>query len=158
MDVDHLSPNLHSSNSNPDTPAFAYPHFGDDPDIYSTQEISLWRKQLRLLSFLADNYEGRFSPPPAAGGSGFLNYPFPETWWWKNMFDVGVAMTIETVYGKAGFDHWITPDDIRDLGAALTRSIYDYYRDDTTGSRDDQRLRTPIDKGTVLPDEVENKL
>jgi len=62
----------------------------------------LWRKQLRLLSFLTVNYDGRFSPPPAAGGSGFLNYAFSEAWWWKNMFDDGVALTIETVYGKGG--------------------------------------------------------
>jgi len=154
---DLVALNLHSSNSNSDTPAFAYPHFGDDPDTYSAPEISLWRKQLRLLAFLTDHYQGRFSPPPAAGGSGFLNYPFPETWWWNNLFDDGVAMTIETVYGRGGFDHWITPDDIRDLGASLTKSFYDYYFDDTMRIRDNQSLKTPADRA-VLPDEIENKL
>jgi len=155
---DLIALNLHSSNSSPNTPAFAYPHFGDDPDVYSPQEISLWRKQLRLIALLSGHYGGRFSPPPEEGGSGFFNYPLPETWWWENMSDGGVAMTIETVYSKAGFNHWVTPDDIRDLGAGLTRAIYDYYADDTIRSRDDRRLKVRPDERVVLPDEIDNKL
>jgi len=49
-------------------------------------------------------------------------------------------------------------DDIRDLGASLTQSIYDYYLDDKTRSRDSLILKTPVGEGTVLPDEIENKL
>lgn len=155
---DLIALNLHSSNSDPDTPAFAYPHFGDDPTVYLPEEISLWRKHLRLLSLLTDEYDGRFSPPPAAGGRGFLNYPFPETWWWRNMQDDGVAITIETVYGKAGFDHWVTPDDIRDLGASLTSAIYDYYLTDLARQRDRRLREAQVGERVEPPDEIGNKL
>lgn len=154
---DLLALNLHSSNSPVDTPAFAFPHFGDDPRSYNEQERSLWNKQLRLLAFLSFQYDGRFSPPPVEGGREFLNYHYPETWWWRNMGDRCMAITIETVYSKGGFDHYVTETDIRDLGAAMTRSIYDYYsltptlRDTLSSSIGSRPIRSD------LPDEIESK-
>ena len=156
-DGDLLALNLHSSNSPVDTPAFAFPHFGDDPGTYNEQERSLWNKQLRLLAFLSNQYDGRFSPPPIEGGREFLNFPFPETWWWRNMADRCVAMTIEAVYSKGGFDHYVTEDDIRDLGAAMTRSIYDYYS--LTPTHSDSLLRSIGSRQmrSDIPDEIESK-
>ena len=154
---DLLALNFHSSNSPVDTPAFAFPHFGDDPGTYNEQERALWSKQLRLLAFLSNQYGGRFSPPPVEGGREFLDFPFPETWWWRNMADRSVAMTIETVYSKGGFDRYITEDDIRDLGAAMTRSIYDYYSLTPTPGYVPQRYTGSKRTRSELPDEIESK-
>ena len=117
--------NLHSSNSPVDTPAFAYPHFGEDPAAYSPEEISLWQKSLYLIHLITQEY-GFFSAPPAEGGSSFVTKYYPESWWWANMGDDCLGMTIETVYSKAGLDHWVTQNDIRDLGKATTLALYDY--------------------------------
>ncbi|WP_028315596.1 M14-type cytosolic carboxypeptidase [Desulfatibacillum aliphaticivorans] len=120
--------NLHSSNSPVDTPAFAYPHFGDDPATYTAKEISLWKKSLYLIHLITQEY-GFFSAPPAEGGSSFVTKYYPESWWWANMGDDCLAITIETVYSKGGMDHWLTQDDIRDLGVATTLALYDYAAD-----------------------------
>ncbi len=148
--------NLHSSNSPPDTMAFSYPHFGDDPATYNAQEISLWKKSTYLVDLIDQYYGGYFSPPPAEGGSGFLNYPFPEAWWWNNMADDCLAMTIETVYSKAGFNHWISQDDIRRLGASVTLALYDYAADPNANGR--RSLIIEDEEQTNIPDEIENKL
>ncbi len=155
---DLIALNLHSSNSPPDTPAFSYPHFGDYPEAYSAEEISLWQKSLRLIGLITDYYGGRFSPPPEEGGREFLNYPFPEAWWWWNMTDDCLAMTIETVYSKAGFDHWITPDDIRELGKSVTLAIYDYYESDAVMTEEKQFQKMPLKRRIQLPDEIDSKL
>ena len=119
-----LALNLHSSNSDPDTGAFFFPHFGSGPN-YSALEQSLWKKQLAFIKMMAKNFDGRIEQPPLDGESGFLNSNFPETWWWMNKADVVNAMTIETTYGRAGFDHWVTEDDLRSLGVALAKTIND---------------------------------
>ncbi len=155
---DLIALNLHSSNSPPDTPAFSYPHFGDDPEVYSIVEISLWEKSLSFIGLINDYYDGRFSPPPEEGGGGFLNYSFPEAWWWRNMADDSLAITIETVYSKAGFDHWITPDDIRELGESITLAIYDYYETDVVLTKKKRFLKMPVEGRIKLPDEIDNKL
>ena len=73
------------------------------------------------------------------------------------MGDRCVAITIETVYSKAGFDRYVTENDVRDLGAAMTRSIYDYYslspapKDTLPSSIKSRRFRSD------LPGEIESK-
>ena len=120
-----LALNLHSSNSEPDTAAFLFPHFGSDPKQYTEAERNLWAKQINLIKLLALRYGGRIEMPPPDAGRGFLKSYFPETWWWKNQRDAVNAITLETTYGRAGFNHWITQDDLRDLGRALAEAIYD---------------------------------
>jgi len=119
-----LALNLHSSNSDPDTAAFFFPHFGSGSK-YSASEQHLWQKQLAFIKTMAKNFDGKIEQPPLDGGSGFLNSYFPETWWWTNKADAVNAMTLETTYGRAGFDHWVTQDDLRSLGVALAKSIND---------------------------------
>ena len=118
-----LALNLHSSNSNPDTAAFFFPHFGDDPGRYSPAQRNLWRRQIDFIERVAVEYDGRIERPPSEGGAGFLDSAFPETWWWSHKQDAVNAITLETTYGRAGFDHWITQDDLRRLGAAVARAI-----------------------------------
>jgi hypothetical protein len=120
-----LALNLHSSNSEPDTAAFFFPHFGSDPAIYTAAQRNLWQKQIAFIKSLAGHYGGLIEQPPADGGAGFLGSPFSETWWWANKQDAVNAITLETTYGRAGFDHWISRDDLRHLGSALARAIGD---------------------------------
>jgi hypothetical protein len=68
-----------------------------------------------------------------------------------------VAMTIETVYSKGGFDHYVTENDVRDLGAAVTRSIYDYFSVIPTARNALLRPTGSGDPGYDIPDEIENK-
>lgn len=120
--------NLHASNSEPDIRTFFFPHFGANELGYSPTQAALWGNQLRFIDLLATRYGvGLLEPPPADGGAGFANNPFPETWWWKNFQERVMAMTIEMTYGRAGFmPGWVTPDDTRQLGAALLLTIGDY--------------------------------
>jgi hypothetical protein len=119
-----LALNLHSSNSDPDTAAFFFPHFGSDAK-YSASEQNLWRQQLAFIKSVASHFDGRVEQPPLEGGSLFLTSYYPESWWWANKEDAVNAITLETTYGRAGFDHWITQDDLRSLGVALAKSIND---------------------------------
>jgi hypothetical protein len=126
---DALSPvvlalNLHSSNSTPDTAAFLFPHFGSDATRYSAAQRNLWSKQIAFINALAGHYDGRIEMPPPEGGAGFLATPYPETWWWTQAQDGVNAITLETTYGRAGFDHWVTQADLRALGSALARTIH----------------------------------
>lgn len=118
-----LALNLHSSNSSPDTAAFLFPHFGSDPLKYSVAERHLWVKQIGFIATLAGEYGGRIEQPPAEGGRNFLNSAFPEAWWWQHKQDGVNAITLETTFGRAGFDHWISQTDLRELGAAVARTI-----------------------------------
>lgn len=74
---------------------------------------------------MARHYDGRIEQPPAEGGAGFLNSWFPETWWWTHRQESVNAITLETTYGRAGFDHWVCQDDLRELGVAVARAIND---------------------------------
>ncbi len=120
--------NLHASNSEPDIRTFFYPHFGTIQQGYTTGQAALWNNQISFIELLSARYGSNLlEPPPENGGSGFLNNPFPETWWWVNFQEQVMAMTIEMTYGKAGFAHkWVTPDDIRQLGTAVAWTIGDY--------------------------------
>lgn len=118
-----LALNLHSSNSAPDTAAFFFPHFGSDPALYSPAQRALWSTQLAFIREVAFHYDGRIEQPPEDGGAGFLNSWFPETWWWTHRQEAVNAITLETTYGRAGFDHWVTQDDLRALGVAVARAI-----------------------------------
>ncbi len=130
---DIIALNLHSANvsGNLDNqiniPAFAYPHFGSSLSQYpGPGEVELWNKQIRFLTALKYYYNNRFYIPDN-GGSSFVSKDYPESWWWAVDNDRAVALTIETVYSKAGFNHWVTPKDIRKLGSAAVAAIYDYY-------------------------------
>ncbi|WP_153076116.1 M14-type cytosolic carboxypeptidase [Paraburkholderia bonniea] len=118
-----LALNLHSSNSDPDTGAFFFPHFGSDPARYSAQQINLWNKQISFIKALAVSYGGKIERPPVDGGAGFLQSAFPETWWWAQRADAVTAITLETTYGRAGFNHWVTQSDLRELGTAVANAI-----------------------------------
>ena len=118
-----LALNLHASNSSPDAAAFFFPHFGPDPAKYTSAQRALWGKQLDFIRRVAVAYDGRIEQPPADGGAGFLDSAFPETWWWSHRQDAVNAITLETTYGRAGFDHWVTPSDLRALGVAVAEAI-----------------------------------
>lgn len=120
-----LALNLHSSNEPPNSAAFFFPHFGVDPAKYTLQQISLWQQQIAFIDLVTLHYGGRISRPPQEGGAGFLQADYPETWWWRNRQDEVNAISLETVYGRAGFDHWVTRNDWRNLGIALARAIAD---------------------------------
>lgn len=126
-----LALNLHSSNSAPQKAAFFYPHFGNDTQKYSAPERALWNKQLQFIASVSRHYDGRITPPPAEGGNSFLKTAFPETWWWKNKKDAVNAITLETTYGTAGFDHWVAQNDLRNLGVALLKAITEIKKEKT---------------------------
>lgn len=117
-----LALNLHSSNSDINTPAFFFPHFGSGNNYDSNQQ-NLWNKQISFIQSVAYYYEGRIEAPPADGGGKFLNSYFPETWFWYNKKDLVNAITLETTYSKAGYDYWITPKEWKKLGIALANAI-----------------------------------
>lgn len=121
--------NLHASNSEEDIRTFFYPHFGTTTLGYSPLEASLWEKQILLINTLASRCGADLlESPPADGGSGFTNSPFPESWWWTNFHEQVMAMTIEVTYGRAGFaPRWVELADVRNLGASLAVSIHDYF-------------------------------
>lgn len=118
-----LALNLHASNSSPDAAAFFFPHFGSDPARYSAAQRALWASQLEFIQRVALAYDGRIEQPPVEGGSGFLDTAFPETWWWSHRQAAVNALTLETTYGRAGFDHWVTVSDLRALGVAVAKAI-----------------------------------
>lgn len=120
--------NLHASNSEPDIRTFFYPHFGTVAQGYTAPQTALWDSQIRFIDLLAARYDADLlEPVPENGGSSFAANPFPESWWWTNFQDRVMAMTIEMTYGRAGFAPlWVTPDDIRQLGASLALAIGDY--------------------------------
>ena len=118
-----LALNLHASNSSPDAAAFFFPHFGSDPAKYTVAQRALWAKQLDFIQRVARAYDGRIEQPPVEGGAGFLASTFPETWWWSHRQDAVNAITLETAYGRAGFDHWVTQSDLRALGVAVAKAI-----------------------------------
>ena len=68
------------------------------------------------------------APVPLMGSETFLDTPFPETWWWANVGPAVMAITLETTLGRAGYaPRWITPDDIRALGAHLVPAIMAFH-------------------------------
>jgi len=120
--------NLHSSNSEPDTAAFFYPHFGAESMGYSNSESALWESQISFIEHVAAYYNNRVEPVPARGGSSFASKFYPESWWWKNFQHNVMAITLETVYGRGGFaPSWITPNDLRALGHAVGFAIMAFH-------------------------------
>ena len=121
--------NLHSSNSEPDTAPFFFPHFGPAALGYTADEVALWTQQLAFADAVEAFYgTGRIEPRPAEGGPSFVTGNFPESWWWENTHADVMAMTLETVYGRAGFaPRWVVPDDLRALGHALALAMLAYH-------------------------------
>jgi hypothetical protein len=121
--------NIHASNSEADVRPFFFPHFGPETLGYDTLEYGLWNKQLRFISSLAANYgSDMLEPVPTEGGSSFASKTYPESWWWVNFKDEVMAITMEMTYGRAGYSpKWVSPDNLRELGASLALGIGDYY-------------------------------
>lgn len=123
--------NLHSSNSEPGIRPFFYPHFGPVSYGYTSQEASLWDKQLHFINSLAYNYSpDMLEPVPSEGGSSFTTKQYPESWWWANYKDEVMAMTMEMTYGKIHPEssEWVTPEHLRSLGQSVVLAIRDYFR------------------------------
>lgn len=121
--------NLHASNSQPDLRPFFFPHFGPEEYGYSSNEASLWQKQLHFISSFGSNYDfNKIEPVPIEGGSSFANKTYPESWWWVNYQDQVMAMTMEMTYGRSGYyPNWIEPSNMRAMGKSLVLGIRDYY-------------------------------
>ncbi len=118
--------NFHATYGEIDEKAYTFPHFGADPHLYSEEEIRLWENQFKFMQHLSNAYDGRIESM-YDGGRGFLNRFHPETWWWFNTKDKVLAMTMEATYGKAGFDHWVTDVEHRELGHAIAKAINAYF-------------------------------
>lgn len=121
--------NLHSSAGEPEDGVFFFPHFGPRSLGYSKEEAALWDKQMRFInSFMETHGRSWFNPPPKDGTRAFVTKAVPETWWWQNFRDKVMAISIETTYGLAGnCNRWMTPDDLKELGASLAKSIGSYH-------------------------------
>jgi hypothetical protein len=122
--------NLHSSNSAPDTAAFFFPHFGPRALGYAEDEALLWTRQVSFIDSVEAFYgAGRIEPRPVEGGPSFAARSFPESWWWHNRHADVMAITLETVYGRAGFaPRWVIPTDVRALGRAVALAVLEYHR------------------------------
>lgn len=121
--------NLHASNSEPDVRTFFYPHFGTEALGYTTEEASLWEKQISFISSFATHFGANMIEPiPSEGGNSFAAKTYPESWWWVNYKDQVMAMTMEMTYGRAGYEpRWIGTDDLRNEGKDLALGIRDYF-------------------------------
>lgn len=121
--------NLHSSAGEPEDQIFFFPHFGPQELGYQVTEANLYSKQMRLIS-LWQKIQGEawFNSPAKDGQRHFLAKSLPETWWWNNFQDRVMALSIESVYGKAGRSgRWVTPDDMRRLGRSLGEALALYH-------------------------------
>ena len=121
-----LAINLHSANTDPEAPAFAFPHFGQNTQLFTPEQIALWNSQIDLVHLIDSNYPGGLNIA-GTGGSDFLNFAFPETWWWRFAASQSVALTLETTYGKSGFEQWSSQENIRELGFAFVEAVYQFY-------------------------------
>lgn len=121
--------NLHASASEPDIRPFFFPHFGPEYLGYSSEESSLWDKQLHFIEKVGEHYgENMLEPLPMEGGGSFAGKTYPESWWWVNFRDQVMAITMEMTYGRAGYaPHWVNPDNLRNLGKSLSLAIRDYH-------------------------------
>lgn len=121
--------NLHSAHTEPDARAFFIPHFGPDFLGYEPDEVALWDSQYRFMTAAACYHDpDLMAPVPLMGNETFLETPYPETWWWANVGPAVMAITLETTLGRAGYaPRWITPDDMRSLGAHLVPAIMAYH-------------------------------
>ena len=116
--------NLHCSNTSKDGEPFFFYHFGDDTLSFNDTEISLYTKMKLFGDIMQDNYAYGISP--INSGKGFVNGNYPESWWWANFRDSVMAVTFETTYSKAGMDHWITIEDMRNTGESLAITTVEY--------------------------------
>jgi hypothetical protein len=116
---------------------FFFPHFGPEAKGYAPAEARLYAKQTRLIELLMKAQGAAwFTPPPEDGQRAFAAKSLPESWWWRNFKDQVTAMTIESVYGRAGGSRrWTTPGDMRRMGASLARAIAAFHGLDQRGRR-----------------------
>ena len=124
--------NLHSTQSDPDRQAFFFPHFGPESRGYNRNEAQLWNNTIRFIDGVRDHYKNEQGEPlientPDQGGRSFVDKSYPESWWWANFGSNVMAVTMETTYEKAGYQQgFVTPDRLRNLGAALMKSLDEY--------------------------------
>ncbi len=125
--------NLHSSNAEPATGVFFFPHFGSTSLGYTAEQAQLWTDQINLINDVARRYEGRVEPGTNNNGYGFVSNAYPESWWWANFGAAVNAITLETVYGQAGFEpRWVDRGHLRSLGVAVGMALLDYHGIPTT--------------------------
>ncbi len=142
--------NLHSSNSEPDTAPFFFPHFGSESSGYSVSEASLWGSQINFIKHVTSFYNNRIEPIPLEGGSYFADKYYPESWWWKNFQHEIMAITMETVYGRAGFaPDWITPKELRELGEAVGLAMMSWHDIPVQNLPGSLYLQRTLDKNTL---------
>ncbi|WP_325894738.1 M14-type cytosolic carboxypeptidase [Grimontia sp. NTOU-MAR1] len=146
--------NLHSSQSDPDTRPFFYPHFGPESLGYSKEEAELWNKTVRFIDGVKASFgEDLIEPTPEEGGSSFASRNYPESWWWTNYGSDVMAVTFETTYDKSGFaPNYVTEDSLRRLGESMAISILSYH--DLPIPAKQQRFRRSIFTRQSLNKEV----
>lgn len=142
--------NLHSSNSPPERPVFFFPHFGPESLGYTVDEARLWDSHVSFITSVERYYgEGFIDDIPDEAGRFFATANYPETWWWLNLGADVMAITLETVYGQAGFaPEWVTPTEIEDLGLAVGLALLEYHGLPVTSSA---RLRATPRASTLPP-------
>ncbi|MCL1077852.1 M14-type cytosolic carboxypeptidase [Parashewanella spongiae] len=128
----NMAINLHSAQTQQQTRAFFYPHFGKKSHRYTSQQTNLWNNSIRFVNSVREHY-GKFGsqyliePNPRDGGKGFSYNSSLESWWWKNFHDQVTAITLNTTNDHAGFQpEYVTPDRLRKLGGALMLGILEY--------------------------------
>jgi len=117
--------NLHCSNTDENGLPFFFYHFGDDTLSLDSSEIALYSKMKTFGDLMKINYAPN-KIESINSGAGFVNNNYPESWWWTNYKADVMAMTMETTYSKAGRDHWINKDDMKDIGKSLAVTILGY--------------------------------
>lgn len=142
--------NLHSSNSDPDTATFFYPHFGPESMGYTGPEAALWQNQVDFIQYVGSYLgPGLIEPLPSQGGSSFASKTYPESWWWANFKESVMAITLETVYSRAGYGtRWNTPKDLRKLGRAVGLAIMAYHNIPILQHRQMIQLRSLFNRHT----------
>jgi len=121
--------NMHASAGEPEDGVFFFPHFGGRHLGYHPREASLFDSQMRFINqFMAQHGPRWFNKPAADGTRAFTAKSVPESWWWRNFQDRVMALSIESTYGRVpGQKRWVSPDDMRQLGVSLARSLGRYH-------------------------------
>lgn len=120
--------NLHTSAGEPRDQVFWFPHFGPARLGYNQREASLYEKQKRFMEHWREAQGAAwFNHAPADGTRMFLSKWMPENWWWRTYADKVMAVTVESVYGRAGpHRRWVEPEDMRAMGRSMFKALAAY--------------------------------
>lgn len=121
--------NLHASAGQPDDGVFFFPHFGGRHLGYKPTEAGLFANQMKFIDYFMDQHGSRwFNRPPQDGTRALVAKSVPESWWWRNFHGRVMALSIESTYGRVPDQkRWVSPSDMRALGASLGRAIGRYH-------------------------------